>query len=218
MPASTPVYGFPYPLNSDLVRDAYQDVYDLADAVESKLNVLPGLIRMKPSTSASANISFDSKGVGTPSLGATSFTIGNLFTTQYDVYRIIWQGGSSTTSNVISVLYPQQPSTIYFGRLFFNRPNNSTASIVTDSSNTRHTWLGWGGLTVSMDFEVYSPAHSVRTGIVGQYLEVEVGDSAAVGQYVGFLNTTTPVTSITVSLLSGTISRSGKVVVYAYNT
>lgn len=46
MPGTTPVYGFPYPLGSDPVRDGDNDIRALAEDVETVLDTQMGLVKV----------------------------------------------------------------------------------------------------------------------------------------------------------------------------
>jgi hypothetical protein len=217
---STPIYSLPYPANVDLVRDGHQDIQDLATASETTLNVLNGLVSLNP-VGPHTNISFDGFGNGTPTVGASSFTIGNCFSTQYDAYKIVWTGGASTANNVISISYPTQ-TTQYYGNLLYNRPNASTPTSANDNNNFRHTWIGWGGSTIMIDAEFYYPFPSnfgitPASYVYARYIEFSQVAGAAVGTYMGWQAGFTQRPSVTFTLASGTISTSGRVRVYAYN-
>lgn len=212
---STPIYSFPYPANTDLVRDAHQDVEDLATAVENKLDTINGIVPVVP-TGVHTNISFSDVGVGTPSVGASTFTIGGAFSTQYDAYRITWNGATSTANETIRVTYPSI-TTGYYGNLIYNRPNNNTPFTIQNNNSDLHNWIGWCGQII-MDFEVYCPAQSNElTYIHGRYYELNQLSGAALGTYNGWITSTSSVTSIIITLGAGTISNSGKLRIYAYN-
>ena len=218
---STPIYSFPYPANVDLVRDGHQDLQDLATAVENKLDVINGLVTLKPS-GAHTNISFDANGIGRPTVGASTFTIADCFSSTYLAYRITWTGGSATANNVIRMSYPGFASG-YYGNLIYNRPNNSTPTSANDNAvTTGHTWVGWSGPTQLIDVEVFAPfglGNNSRVAYVqSRYIEFSSVAGAAVGQYFGWhYSGASNRTSVTFTLGSGVIVNSGTVRVYAYN-
>ena len=218
---STPIYGFPYPDNVDLVRDGHQDLQDLATAVEDKYNVINGLVTLNPS-GAHTNISFDENGVGRPTVGASTFTIADCFSSSYFGYRIVWAGGSATANNVIRMSYPGFTSG-YRGNLLYNRPNNATPTSANDNNvTTGHTWIGWSGSTQLVDVDVIMPfglgSNSTVAYVYGRYMEFSQLSGAALGQYFGWhYSGSFNRTSVTFTLDSGVIVNSGTVRVYAYN-
>lgn len=212
---STPIYAFPYPSNVDLVRDGHQDIQDLATSFEGAYNVQNGLVGLKPS-GAHTNIAFDANGVGRPTVGASTFTIANCFSTTYDAYKVTWIGGTSTTGDVVSITYPGV-TTNYVNALVYNRPNNGTVTGAMENIISRHTWIAWGGSTIMIDAEIYLPAQSSITYIYSRYIEMNSVAGAALGHFNGVNNNSTSVTGLTITLQSGVIVNQGTVRVYAYN-
>jgi hypothetical protein len=216
MPSSTPIYALPYPLNTDLVRVAPTDLQNLATNIEQIIDAKSGLKVIVP-TGPHTNISFDSKGVGTPTVGTGTFTIGGAFTTTYDVYRIVWNGGGSNVDTGIRCTYPGLTSA-YYGNLLYTRANNTTVVSGNDNNNVRHTWCGWAGSGITVDVQVVTPFQSThRTYIQAQYMEINIGAGSALGTYTGFNSSPVSVTGITFELTSGVVVSSGEVRIYAYN-
>lgn len=216
MPSSTPIYGLPYPLDTDPVPMAPSDIEDLALATETMFSTKAGLKRVIP-TGTHTNITFDANGNGTPALSQSTFTIAGAFSASYDAYRIEWTGQASTVGTTWSISYPSI-TTGYYGTLIYNRPNASTPTGATDNNAARHTWLGWGGTSGnSMQFDVYQPFNSgVRAHIAGTYWETSSFAGAAIGQYAGLVDSTASITAITFTVASGVISTAGQVRIYGY--
>lgn len=213
---TTPIYGFPYPSNTALIRNGHDDITDLAIDVEDTYDVLNGLIPIIP-TGTHTNITFDQYGVGTPTVGQTSFVIAGCFPSAYTATRIMWNGSSASASSTITVSFPGYTAGLY-GNLLYNRPNATTPLSVNNNGLAQFTWIGWSGSTQTLDMTIFGAGQSSEpTFINGRYIEYVNLAGAAVGNYHGVQASTPAMTSIQITLSSGVIVNPGSVRIYAYN-
>ena len=174
MPASTPIYGFPYPLGTDPVGQGAQDIKDLATAVETKFvssDASMGLVKITPTSVTGAGASITSS--GSVALTANnSVTINGCFTSQFKQYRVFYLGVSVNTSISNGVIRlctngGQNLSSVYFEALNYIQgvPTfNPTRAYLTSQTS----WIFHGyGANAAMDCEwVFSnPALATNTTI-----------------------------------------------------
>ena len=132
---------------------------------------------------------------------------------------IHWLGCTHSTGTVVRFSYPNVTAG-YYGGAIINRPNNATVTAFTsDNNNSLHTELNFHTATGgSLMLTVYNPAQSgVRTSVYNDRFEFNTTmNSGALGQYVGFVDNTSSVTSFTVSFGGGTITTAGRLTIYGF--
>lgn len=217
MPAFTPIYGFRYPLSTDPVPVMPSDMEILAEGVESRFDSSTGGKKIVPTPTGHTNITFDSRGNGTPSTGVSTFTVNNVFTNDYKMYRIHWLGQVHSGGADVRLSFPSITSQYYGGNII-NRPNATTpVSFTMDNNNSRFSYLSYlftTGGAVSLD--VYSPAESgINTSVHARFLEM-TGAGTALGRYIGFVNNTSAITSFVITMSGNTITTAGRVTIYGY--
>lgn len=89
MPGSTPVYGFPYPLSTDLVANYPALGQELAQDIEAVLPGLGAFAAMPPTSIANSGGSASTTGNTTTFTGVSSVSLNGVFTTNYDTYRVL---------------------------------------------------------------------------------------------------------------------------------
>jgi len=218
MPASTPIYGLPYPLDTDPVPVAPQNIQDLALTVEGIFDTVVGMRRVIPSPSGHTNITFNSRGVGTPSTGVSTFTVNNVFTTEFRTYRLIWNGGiSNSASTNVRLSYPNV-TTGYYGALFGRRPNGGVNTSFADNNTSVHTYAGSFNSTLNVAAEIINPAFTgAPTAIINRWFEPSAPSAGLQGDYIGYILNTSAVSSFTLLLSVGTISTAGTLHIYGYS-
>jgi hypothetical protein len=217
MPASTPIYSLPYPLANDPLPVMPTDMQKLALAVEDTFEIVGGLKKIVPTATGHTNITFNSRGNGTPSTGVTSFTVNNVFSDRFNAYRIRWQGGTSAGA-VVRLQYVGITSG-YYGGIIFNRPNSGSAQTTTmDNNNSLHNEIQWlNVVSTNIVLDVYSPFQSgVNTSVFSTRVEPTTTAGGLNGRYMGFVSSTASVSSFTLSLTSA-ITTGGTVSIYGYN-
>lgn len=220
MPASTPIYGFRYPLDTDPVPVMPSDMESLAEDVEATFDLSTGGKKIVPTATGHTNITFDARGNGTPSTGVSTFTINNVFTTQFNMYRLHWLGASVSGGTPIGRLSYPSVTSGYYGGVIYNRPNAITPSaFAMDNNNTLHSEITFGTSNgVLYSVTIYNPAQSgVQTAIVSPRLEMNTTmASSALGTYVGFVSSTASINSVTVTVSGATFNPVGRVTIYGF--
>jgi hypothetical protein len=100
--AVTPNYGWPVPVATDFVKDGYEAIADLGDAIDATVFALPSgaIVPIIPTTVSvgSGTGSFNSTTGNVTFTGATSISVNGVFSATYDKYMIFYCGGVTTGS------------------------------------------------------------------------------------------------------------------------
>lgn len=167
-------------------------------------------------TAASLNNNFASGGlqfIKSQVIGTTvsSVTVSSAFSTTYDNYKIIIQGGATSTYCFLRLTLGATATGYYAGIWDFNYAGATGA---TGQSNTAF-WLFGNGTTdrLSTSGEIMQPFLADQTTFVSSSPSVfTTGESRIAG---GFLNNTTSYTDFTITPSTGTIT-GGTIYVYGY--
>jgi len=177
-------------------RGGYIDVSTLSNGVGT--NLVPGINLIKKQNIGS---------------GVTSVTVTDAFSSAYDVYKIIVNGGvGSTTSNFYLQL--SGITSGYFANLNYRTFANTGNSVANSGSQSYWFWVG--GQSTSgqqMSIELSNPFTNKPKFIVGTHYNLNAGD---VGSGIGYNNSTASATGFTISAESGTIT-GGTIYVYGYS-
>jgi hypothetical protein len=202
--------GWPTPVATDLVKDGWEAIKDLGDAIDTTLGVYA------PSTSGLTLINTTSFS------GVASQSVNDVFSATYDSYRIVLNLTASTSSNMaINARLRVSGTDATTGyKSFLRTPleTNWTGGGVANLTSTTNLVVGFRhtstGASVST-LDLHYPQIATQTQTAGFYNST--GDSAAGnGGYIGgLLNDTTQYTSISFIPVSGNIT--GSVSVYGYN-
>jgi len=142
-----------------------------------------------------------------------SVTVSSAFSTDFDHYRIIYDGGSHTTNASINLQLGSTTSGYYFAYVF--NQYNATA-VVGGGSTTGSNFdsIGRGSTNGNnLSCDLYSPFLSRRTGC--RYLGMDYSTTGFNIHGTGFLNDTTSYTAFTFTTPSGTMT-GGTIYVYGY--
>ena len=140
--------------------------------------------------------------------GVSSVTVPNAFTSDYDSYKIIWTGGTASTS--VDLYLTLGASSFYNWSAVYSA-FNAIPSAAGTSTGTYFNYCGgatttWGGA----NFELHRPFATAATFYNAQHVNFAAGINT-----VGFLNNSTSYSSFTVTPSAGTIS-GGTIRVYGY--
>jgi len=143
----------------------------------------------------------------------SSITVTNAFSTTYDNYKIIVNGGVASANNAFRMSLGSS-STGYYANLIFARPNNLT--VTSAASNNASSWE-YAGLGTPNGFafqaEIASPFLSSRTGISSLVPEFDAG--GANGSFFGWHNVASSYTDFTLTASNGNFT-GGTIAVYGY--
>ena len=169
-------------------------VYDGSNWVS--VGVAPGLVLVKSQT------------IGTT---VASVTVTDVFSANYDYYKIVVTGGVASTTNQLRLQLGATTTGYYFGGI---GQTYAGASNVGSAANTSYFLAGNGSTkTLTMNGEINNPFAAKETMFYAMTATpVTTGSSTSV---VGFLDNTTSYTDLTILLNTGTIS-DGIIRVYGY--
>jgi hypothetical protein len=202
--------GWPTPVATDLVKDGWEAIKDLGDAIDTTLGVYapstPGLTLIN-TTSFSA---------------VASQAVNDVFSSTYDSYRIIVRltASTSTLININARLRVGGVDTTTNYKSFITTPLdvNWTAGSLLSATNTSNLLFGYrhvaNGSSVST-FDLHYPNIATQTHHQGHYNSTGSDGSGNAGFTNGYLNDTTQYTSINFIPSSGNIT--GNVSIYGYN-
>lgn len=143
--------------------------------------------------------------------GVSSVVVTDVFSADFDNYRIVMSGGSASTNNVINLTLG---STVT-GYSWYSWGRQAGAGVSADSSNTTSMLFGNGSTAFkSGSVDVLNPFAADETMFInGFYLQTGTLGAFSVG---GYLNNTTSYTGFTLTPNTGTLT-GGTVYVYGYN-
>jgi hypothetical protein len=151
-----------------------------------------------------------SQTVGT---AVSSVTVSSAFSADYDNYRIIYDGGTSSANGSINLTLGSTTSGYYYAYVF---NQYSATAVVGGGSTTGVSFdsIGRGGtLGNNLSCDLYGPFLSQRTGT--KYLGMDYTTAGFNVNGTGFLNNATSYTALTISIIAGTMT-GGTITVYGY--
>jgi hypothetical protein len=143
--------------------------------------------------------------------GVSSVVVSSAFSTDYDNYRIIYSGGSNSTSALLGMQLGSQSSG-YYTSYIYNAWNNTApaaAGTTNDTSIQRFGRAGSSDITYGSG-DLFSPFLTRNTRFVGQ--DMVTGD---VGMFFSLIPNTTSFTAFTLVPSSGLLT-GGTITVYGY--
>jgi hypothetical protein len=212
MPANTPIYGFPYPLGTDPVRDGDNDIRALAEDVETVLNTQVGLWKISAQTFTAQ----------------TQVDFANVFTSGFSSYQIVFHEYTCTVSAEMIFRLRDAGGVVSLSNYDMSRLE-STGTAPGDTKNA-FTFVGqqnWtfsflsasttAGAAVSGSVNVYRPNDAAYTRYTSQ---ISRTDNATGTLYnvtgAGMYRATTAMTGFSL-IRSGAGTISGSVAVYGWN-
>jgi hypothetical protein len=170
----------------------------------------PGMRLIVPSSVSvgSGSASVDANGAVTFS-GASTVTISNAFSANYDSYKILITGGADTANNTLLYLKLGSTTTGYYGVLQYSSYSTGGLGVLADNNAAQWSYVGASGTSgLNADIQLLSPFLSKQTHIVASYY-----DSTNAAGKIGYLANTTSYTDFTFSG-GGTISGTARI--YGY--
>ena len=137
-------------------------------------------------------------------------TVSNAFSADYDAYRVIITGGSSTTNNYIKLTLGATATGYYAG---YSGVTFATGAAALGADNNGTSWTAAGyaqTTTLQMNVDIINPFLTEFTYVNGFLIDGTSGRS-----YAGYLNNSTSYTAFTLTATSGTWT-GGTVRVYGY--
>lgn len=149
-----------------------------------------------------------SQTVGT---AVASVTVTGAFSTDYDDYKIIYTGGTSSGGVVQMTL--GAATTQYYSQLIYAAYSAATVlANVADNNNSQWSFVGYGTTNfVTVNVELTCPFKTTRTTMTSNY----ISDINA-GRVQGLLNDATSHTSFKFTGAGGSTLTGGTITVYGY--
>lgn len=176
MPGSTPIYGFPYPLSTDLVANYPALGLELATDIETVLPTVSGLAPATPTSIANSGGSASLSGNTVTFTGVTSVSLNGCFTSSYTNYRVLVKYTAITTSNQIVNMRLRLAGTDLSSATYHNQRIVGSSTTVSASRSTGLTFFEGTQVHTTEgayhEWEISAPALAQRThylfrGIVG---------------------------------------------------
>ena len=141
----------------------------------------------------------------------SSVTVSDVFSSDYDNYRVVLASIDGSVSDQISLLTFGSTTTGYYGALSLVSLTAGTQTILT-RSNAASNYLVASDVdkTTYASFDIYSPYLSERTGFAGTGFGY-----AYTSTFGGFVANTTSYTAFTITAGAGTMT-GGTISVYGY--
>lgn len=146
--------------------------------------------------------------------GVSSVTVTGAFSADYDNYRIVYDGGASSTNASLHMTLGST-ATGYHYALVYNQYNAATPLGLASAVGTFFSDCGRASTnTNNLVVDIFSPFLSARTGIRTGCVDYS-GAAGYVIQGGGMLNNTTSYTAFTITIAAGTMT-GGTIRVYGY--
>ena len=145
--------------------------------------------------------------------GVTSVTVSSAFSTDYDNYKIIYDGGSHSSSAALNLQLGSTTSGYYYAYVF-NQYNATTPAGGGSTTGANFDSIGRGSTNGNnLACDLYGPFLSKRTGV--KYLGMDYLATGFNVNGTGFLNDTTSYTAFTIVTPGGSMT-GGTIYVYGY--
>jgi hypothetical protein len=212
MPASTPIYGFPYPLGTDPVGQGAQDIQDLATAVESHIDRYSGLVKIIPTSATNGTV--DARGNVTIGSAVNLVTINNAFIPQFNAYKVIIRNVNCSSGQNSIWLKLETSLTTYKFQLTYSFYAQTGLTTSGSTGHAAGAWVSWsdslsrGGNTV---VDIINPNLALPTSFTAQMSGHELW---GIGHSI--MTTATAYTTLYVNS-TGVTMTGGSVQIYGYN-
>lgn len=195
------------PLNSPSHAGQHQDLNDAVNKIETYM----GLVKVIPTSATNGTVAAN----GTVTIGnaVSSVTVSGAFSSLYDNYRIILNGGTGTTNSIFNLTLGSSTTGYYQGRIFITY---GAAAVSGFANNNAVAWSGVGVHSTTQNaavFDLLQPFLAQPTYLNSAYLSAITGDGGGFG--TGFHNVSASYTAFTIAPTSGTIT-GGTIRVYGY--
>lgn len=201
MAGTTTNYGWTYPTSTDLVKDGATAIQTLATGIDttSAGSNAAGLVFIKSQTIGSA---------------VTSVTVTGAFSTTYDAYKIIVNGGVASGGMNFGFRMGTAATGYYSGGAMADYAS-ATITNNRDNNGTQWSYCGYGNTNqLSLSIELNNPFLTKNTFFMASYAPPLGG--AAGGTSNGFKDDTASYTSFTILSQSAVTMTGGNIAVYGY--
>lgn len=197
MATTTPIYGWPVPTSTDLVKDGATAIEALGDAIDATVGGL----------GASALTLISTTTVGTT---VSTVTVTGAFSSAYENYRITFNGGSASASDQNILMILGATTTGYYSIRSGYRYAASAFDFVDANNGSAWSPGAYVGTNPTLNMDVLQPNLAGITLFNGS-----VNAGAGIAFSAGYQSAATQFTAFTLSNSSGTFT-GGKIRVYGY--
>ena len=142
----------------------------------------------------------------------SSVTVSNCFSSTYDNYKIIWQGGTCSASGSGYVQLSGITTSVYYGVLMFYNLAAAAYGAAPDNPSTSWRYIGGGSSKFgSMNFDICAPNLATRKTIQAWYSREGYS-----GSYTGWVDSTSSATGFTIGNVDWGTMTGGTITVYGY--
>ena len=194
---------------SDVVMVESIVAYSVGDTYTQ--SQMTSLLSGKSDVSTTGLVLITSTTVGS---AVTTVNISNCFNSTYDTYRIIYSGGlgSSTTDLLVKL---DGITTGYYTSLIYKAFNSTGVSGANQSNIAYWIWFGSASTNAAhLLLDIQGPNLAKKKTATGHYLEP--GTTTGSGTVVGWLDSTTQATGLTITTVGGVTITGGTIKVYGY--
>jgi hypothetical protein len=195
--------GWPYACCNRFVKDGWEAIKDLGDAIDTTLGVYA------PSTSGLTLINT------TTFSAVASQSINDVFSATYDIY-LIQYGMTSSTNNGFSMRLRVGGTDDSTGSAYVDQLLNANTTTVSAARTTSNIWTLGGvntALVSAATIKLTNPFKASATGMEARFLNAAAG--AIVNDYTGTHNQNTSYTGF--SAIASTGNFTGYISVYGYS-
>jgi len=203
MATVTPTYSWPVPTSTDYVKDGATAIEALGDAVDSTLTTAlggayPGLRLIK------------TQAVGT---GVSTVTVTNAFSAAYKDYKVIYSGGTASTTATLSCSLGGI-TTGYYSSLIFSQFSTTTVASANNANQSVWAWAGGGTTSLAnAEFQIFNPFETKPKW--GQSIYLQATTTGQNGACSWYNLSTASATDLVLLPATGTIT-GGTIYVYGY--
>ncbi len=146
----------------------------------------------------------------------SSVTVSNVFSSTYDNYKIMVNGGTASGADAVTLKLGATATGYYMG---MNRASYDTGTANTLNDNNQAYWRYFcicNTDAITMDVDLFDPFNAKPTRIHGWWVDARAGAFSS-GAGAGYLAGTTSYTAFTLANLTGGVTMTGgTITVYGY--
>jgi hypothetical protein len=155
-----------------------------------------------------------SGGVVTVGSAVSSVVVATAFSSTYDNYKIVYEGGVSSALNDFTIILGATVSG-YYSNMMYSYFNATTPTVINTSNASSFVYVGGATTTnTHLEFDLFNPFVTKNT-ILTNATWLQATPAGGVGKTNGYLSNTTSYSGFTIGLATGTIT-GGTVRVYGY--
>jgi len=166
------------------------------------------------STGRANSLGLDLVKTQTVGTAVSSVAVSDTFSSTYDNYKIIYEGGVSSDLNDFKIVLGATVSG-YYSNMVYSYFNATTPTVINSSNVASFLYVGGATTTnAHLEFDLFNP-FATKVTVLTNATWLQATATGGIGRTNGFLNNSTSYTGFTISLATGTIT-GGTISVYGY--